>query len=368
MPRILIVDDDPFARHLLADIVRALGHEASAAADAREALVILSTAPHACVIADVRMPGWDGIELARRIALLTKGPPVALTSAESDFDVHEEALRRGVRPAAFLHKPFNRETVGRVLRAMLDSGAPAAAAPVEPVPARRDVSIVPVVRDEHPEWLARVRGTTTQLPPIRMWFVAWRRKETGSIVVSGDVSSRIRLNRGQVVDVAGVRGLVCDAPAIDGLSAAIAPTLAGGIVPELGLTAIAQNLAHALLSPPPGEVCGEPGGLSSGHMLPLPGTVPALLAHALAGVSEAELVARWQPMLASRLTSRLPDDVPPERLALDAAMMRAHRSATGQTAQALLYELSGGNPRQRAQVLRTMDLLLRLNLYTRGVE
>jgi DNA-binding response OmpR family regulator len=65
--RILVVDDDPDLRRLLAVFLRARGHECLVAGDGAEGLAQVSaTAPDA-VITDVNMPGMDGLEMLRQL-------------------------------------------------------------------------------------------------------------------------------------------------------------------------------------------------------------------------------------------------------------------------------------------------------------
>ena len=64
---ILIVDDEPGTRTLVAAAVERLGHRATQAADAHEAWPLFESERPEVVITDWAMPGMDGTELARRI-------------------------------------------------------------------------------------------------------------------------------------------------------------------------------------------------------------------------------------------------------------------------------------------------------------
>ena len=67
--RALIVDDHPDAREVLANMVSAMGLQAEVAASGEEALARLdaSRLPHDWLLVDWKMPGMDGLTLARRI-------------------------------------------------------------------------------------------------------------------------------------------------------------------------------------------------------------------------------------------------------------------------------------------------------------
>ena len=65
--RVLVVDDNPDHRALLAELLRGRGYEVIEAQDASEALQLISgQKPDACVI-DIGLPGMDGFELARKL-------------------------------------------------------------------------------------------------------------------------------------------------------------------------------------------------------------------------------------------------------------------------------------------------------------
>jgi len=65
--RVLVVDDNPDHRELLAELLRGRGYEVIEASDAAEALrLIPEEKPQACVI-DIGLPDMDGYELARKL-------------------------------------------------------------------------------------------------------------------------------------------------------------------------------------------------------------------------------------------------------------------------------------------------------------
>jgi CheY-like chemotaxis protein len=65
--RVLVVDDNPDHRELLAELLRGRGYEVIEASDASEALrLIPEEKPHACVI-DIGLPDMDGYQLARKL-------------------------------------------------------------------------------------------------------------------------------------------------------------------------------------------------------------------------------------------------------------------------------------------------------------
>jgi two-component system cell cycle response regulator CpdR len=66
MAQILLAEDDDSMREFLAKALRRAGHEVVPVGDGLDALAQLSELPFDLLLADVVMPGLDGIELARR--------------------------------------------------------------------------------------------------------------------------------------------------------------------------------------------------------------------------------------------------------------------------------------------------------------
>lgn len=67
MAHILVADDDSETRLYLGELLRQRGHDVSEAANGREALALVETAPVDVIIADIFMPGMDGLELIRTL-------------------------------------------------------------------------------------------------------------------------------------------------------------------------------------------------------------------------------------------------------------------------------------------------------------
>lgn len=65
--KILIVEDDPIAGAVLEASLKSLGHEVTMATDGQGGWDRFTTAAHRLVISDWMMPGFDGLELCRRI-------------------------------------------------------------------------------------------------------------------------------------------------------------------------------------------------------------------------------------------------------------------------------------------------------------
>lgn len=114
-----IVDDDPAVRDSLQFLLDAAGLAARTYASAAEFLDGAGTLRAGCVLADVRMPGIDGLALQRRLAELGSRLPVIIMTGHGDVPIAVEALKTGA--ADFLEKPFDDERLLRVLRDALQA-------------------------------------------------------------------------------------------------------------------------------------------------------------------------------------------------------------------------------------------------------
>ena len=112
--RVLIVDDEPPARERLRRLVGELGGiEVSGEAGTGEQAVHLAGELRPdVVLLDVRMPGMNGLEAARHLALLPEPPAVVFTTAYDAYAV--EAFE--AQAVGYLLKPIRAEKLAAALR------------------------------------------------------------------------------------------------------------------------------------------------------------------------------------------------------------------------------------------------------------
>jgi len=99
------IDDDRRVRESIQSVLESAGYEPEMFGSAEEFLDSGVLTRAMCVIADVRLPGIDGIELQRRIRKQHPPAPVIFITAHDEDDIREQALRGGA--VAFMVKPFD---------------------------------------------------------------------------------------------------------------------------------------------------------------------------------------------------------------------------------------------------------------------
>lgn len=137
--RVMVVDDNDINRELVSSILSSHGAAVVAAADGQAALNVLHADRNACeiVLMNLQMPGMDGMQATSRIRQLSgceRLPIVALTA--SAFAGQREAAL-GVGMDAVVTKPFEVDSLIRLLMRLVgrDAGGeelPAGALPLQP--------------------------------------------------------------------------------------------------------------------------------------------------------------------------------------------------------------------------------------------
>jgi len=126
---VLLVDDDPHIREVLAFAFDKAGFEVRTAGDGEEALADVTRHKPDLVVLDINMPRMDGLEVCRRLRASDDVPVLFLSSRDDEFD---RVLGIELGADDYVVKPFSpREVVARanaILRRSARSDAPAAQA------------------------------------------------------------------------------------------------------------------------------------------------------------------------------------------------------------------------------------------------
>lgn len=125
---VLVVDDEPTVREVVASYLRRDGHEVVEAADGATAVGFVESRSFDLVVLDMMLPGVSGLDILRRIRRMGDMPVIMLTARAEESD-RVAGLELGADD--YVVKPFSpRELAARVngilRRAAPKLGAPAA--------------------------------------------------------------------------------------------------------------------------------------------------------------------------------------------------------------------------------------------------
>jgi DNA-binding NtrC family response regulator len=111
---ILIVDDEESVRDSLYNWFIEDGYEVDCAENAKQALSILESKNMDIILADIKMPGMDGLEMHRRIRSLNKDSIVIIMTAFASVTTAVQALKDGAYD--YITKPFDPDDLSHLIR------------------------------------------------------------------------------------------------------------------------------------------------------------------------------------------------------------------------------------------------------------
>jgi two-component system, OmpR family, response regulator MprA len=118
--RVLVVDDDPPLRRMLARTLSAEGYAVTVAADGGAALVAAERAAPDVIVLDVAMPAIDGLSVCRRLRSKGLPTPILMLTARDAVADRVAGLEAGADD--YLVKPFAIEELIARLRALTRRG------------------------------------------------------------------------------------------------------------------------------------------------------------------------------------------------------------------------------------------------------
>lgn len=131
-PKIYVVDDQASVRTAFAEMLSIFGFRVETFESADAFLAKAPSAEPGCVVADVRMPGRDGIEMVREIVRRGLPLPVVLISGHADVPMAVAGIKAGAED--FIEKPVDDAeliaAINRCLMRTMQRDEPAAADPL----------------------------------------------------------------------------------------------------------------------------------------------------------------------------------------------------------------------------------------------
>ncbi len=118
---VLLVDDSPTVRNIVKIYLMNLKVSTVEADDAARALQILRLVPVSLVIADINMPGMDGITFVKEVRAsqmpAVRSVPILLLTAEKSADLRQRGTEAGAN--AFIQKPVSHHELTETVRQFL---------------------------------------------------------------------------------------------------------------------------------------------------------------------------------------------------------------------------------------------------------
>ena len=159
-PIVIVVDDDLSFLRSTGRLIRTAGFNVLMFASAEEFLLgALPNAP-VCLVLDVRLPGWSGLDLQQQLAYVGLSIPIIFMTGHGDIPMSVQAMKAGA--VEFLTKPFRQRDLVLAIKQSIERAR--------------------ALRDEQTK-LAQLRG--------RYQALTARQREVMGYVVTGMPSKRI---------------------------------------------------------------------------------------------------------------------------------------------------------------------------------
>src|SRR6266852_4567098 len=113
-PIVFVVDDDISVRESLELLIRSEGWEPETFALAQEFLARPRALVPSCLVLDVSLPGLNGLELQKRVAIERTDVPIIFITGYGDVPMTVQAMKAGA--VEFLTKPFDDEVLLSAIR------------------------------------------------------------------------------------------------------------------------------------------------------------------------------------------------------------------------------------------------------------
>ncbi|MCW5681274.1 MAG: response regulator transcription factor [Xanthobacteraceae bacterium] len=119
---VYVIDDQEAVRHALREMLTVFGFSVETYESADAFLASPPEEPQGCIVADVRMPGTDGIALTRELQKKDSSLPVILISGHADIPMAVAGIKAGA--AEFIEKPVDDKhlvaAINRCMTQLLD--------------------------------------------------------------------------------------------------------------------------------------------------------------------------------------------------------------------------------------------------------
>jgi two-component system response regulator (stage 0 sporulation protein F) len=109
---IMVIDDQPGIRRLLAEVLQEDGYNIVIAANGYEALQKVKEITPRLILMDMKMPGMDGLETFRELKKVGKAERVIMMTAYGELELVKEAMSLGAYK--YITKPFDINEIKKI--------------------------------------------------------------------------------------------------------------------------------------------------------------------------------------------------------------------------------------------------------------
>ncbi|GAB4086474.1 response regulator transcription factor [Myceligenerans cantabricum] len=180
--RLVVVDDEPNIRELLATSLRFAGFEVHAAADGNGALQLVRDLDPDLVVLDVMLPDMDGFTVTRRMRATGKRAPVLFLTARDDTQDKIQGLTVGGDD--YVTKPFSLEEVVARIRAVLRRTG-------TPIPEDEAVLKVGDLEMDEDSHEVRRAGTEIDLSPTEFKLLRYLMLNAGRVLSKAQILDHV---------------------------------------------------------------------------------------------------------------------------------------------------------------------------------
>ena len=178
--RVLLVEDEPTAAHVLAKGLREQAYAVDIAGDGGSALFQVETTNYDAVILDVMLPVRDGMDVCRSIRASGSAVPILMLTARDAVDARIEGLDAGADD--YLVKPFDFGELLARLRALVRRGQHAI------LPERLTVGTLVLDTRSRSAWMREKEVFLTAKEYALLEYLARR---AGDVVSRGDIAEHV---------------------------------------------------------------------------------------------------------------------------------------------------------------------------------
>jgi len=115
---VFVVDDDVWVRESLETLIRDEGWQPETFSSAQQFLDRPRALTPSCLVLDISLPGLNGLELQKRVAVERTDMPIIFITGHGDIPMSVGAMKAGA--VEFLTKPFNDEVLLTAIRQALE--------------------------------------------------------------------------------------------------------------------------------------------------------------------------------------------------------------------------------------------------------